>query len=98
MKKEIKIRTVITSITKDGNYKPKSPLFEIINDGFSPLIINNIYPVASGEGFGISADPIVAEFLLKGFHVEMDTSYFLKFTYPLYFVSAKLIETFITIE
>lgn len=96
-KKKILVRTVITPITKDGNYKPKSPLFEFINDGFTNVTINNNYFLLPGDGFGISADPIVAEFLLKGMQVEMDTTYSVQLGTGV-FKSCKLIETFITLE
>lgn len=91
----VKIGLAITQILQDGYISPKSPLFQVYNDGDVPLFINN-FEVLPGDSFGVEVESIVAQFLDKEIEVINDTQYQLKFDLALaganQRVSAQMIE------
>jgi hypothetical protein len=96
--KKVIISTTITQLSKNGQVKPISPVWQIYNDGETFVFINKSF-LPPGRSFGIGAEAVVAQCIEKGIEVVNDTQYYIELEEQVgRRRSAQLIEVFIKIQ
>lgn len=70
-------RTTITQIGAAKRVKPASPLWVLVNDGNSLVLINNIYIINRNQYFGIDVTNLLSQ--NKSLLVQNDTEFDISF-------------------